>query len=43
MKIMKQAGRYTGSRVLVALHPAKCLETKDMSSFEEFFLSKTFK
>lgn len=41
--IMKQAGRYTGSRVLTALQPGKSLETKGMSRFEEFALSKTFK
>lgn len=43
IKIMKQAGRYTGSRVLMALYPGKRLETKGMSRFEEFALSKTFK
>lgn len=43
IKIMRQAGRYAGSRVLMALCPSKSLETKGMSKFEKSGLSKTFK
>ena len=40
---MEQAGRYTGSTVLMALRRGRRLETKDTARFEEFLLCKTFK